>query len=249
MSNIHERENFEGDTFIKSSFKNATMKFSDVSGMKLRSVDTNGLDIDDHDLFFGEVFVNGVNVVPLVDAELNRLFPGRELQHAQTLEGLREGWEAVQAAWDETVRSTPAEQRDVRVDDEWCLSETLRHLILATDAWLLKGIQRETRPFHEIGLIFTGADKMGFDMSIFRDEPPAWEEILEIRSERQNLVTIFLNEVTEDQLSEKRDNPWGGDDFQPTVGDCIRVILEEEWAHLRYVRRDLAKLNSAKLDG
>ena len=28
----------------------------------------------------------------------------------------------------------------------------------------------------------------------------------------------------------------------PTVGDCVRVILEEEWAHLRYLRRDLALL-------
>ena len=43
-------------------------------------------------------------------------------------------------------------------------------------------------------------------------------------------------------LAEERRNPWGGDDWRPTVGDCIRVILEEEWAHLRYVRRDLAKL-------
>ncbi|HAN35250.1 MAG TPA: DinB family protein, partial [Acidimicrobiaceae bacterium] len=31
-------------------------------------------------------------------------------------------------------------------------------------------------------------------------------------------------------------------DWHPTVGDCVRVILEEEWAHLRYVRRDLALL-------
>ncbi|WP_223253114.1 hypothetical protein [Arthrobacter sp. AFG7.2] len=31
----------------------------------------NGLDIDSHDLFFGSLFINGVDVVPLVDAELN----------------------------------------------------------------------------------------------------------------------------------------------------------------------------------
>lgn len=34
---------------------------------------------------------------------------------------------------------------------------------------------------------------------------------------------------------------WGGE-WRPTVGDCIRVILEEEWAHLRYIRRDLGLL-------
>jgi hypothetical protein len=61
----------------------------------MRSVDVDGLDIDSHDLFFGSLFVNGVDVVPLVDAELNRQFPGRELQKAQTPEGLREAWVAV----------------------------------------------------------------------------------------------------------------------------------------------------------
>ncbi len=34
----------------------------------------------------------------------------------------------------------------------------------------------------------------------------------------------------------------GGDDWHPSVGDCVRVILEEEWAHLRHIARDLALL-------
>lgn len=58
----------------------------------MRSVDVGGLDIDSHDLSFGTLVVNGVNgvngldgldgvdVVPLVEAELDRQFPGRELQ-------------------------------------------------------------------------------------------------------------------------------------------------------------------------
>jgi len=81
---------FEGATFVKASFKGATLRFSDLSGVTMRSVDVDGLDIDSHDLFFGSLVVNGVDVVPLVDAELNRQFPGRELQKAQTPEGLRE---------------------------------------------------------------------------------------------------------------------------------------------------------------
>jgi hypothetical protein len=38
----------------------------------------------------------------------------------------------------------------------------------------------------------------------------------------------------------ERDNPWGGGDWQPTVGGCVSVILEEERARLRSIRRDLA---------
>ena len=53
---------------------------------------------------------------------------------------------------------------------------------------------------------------------------------------------VSLATATPELLAEERNNPWGGGDWHPTVGDCVRVILEEEWAHLRYVRRDLALL-------
>jgi hypothetical protein len=241
MTTYTGSKEFEGATFVNTSFKRATVRFSDVSGMTMRSVDCDGLDIDSHDLFFGSLFVNGVDVVPLVDAELNRQFPGRELQKAQTPEGLHEGWVAVQSAWRTTVADTPPELVDAHVEDEWSLAQTLRHLILATDAWLRGAILGIDQPFHEIGQIFTGAEETGFDMSIFRADPPTYVEILAVRAERQQLVTDFLATATPELLAEERADPWGGD-WRPTVGDCIRVILEEEWAHLRYVRRDLARL-------
>ncbi|WP_104116811.1 DinB family protein [Arthrobacter sp. B1805] len=243
MTTYSGTREFEGATFVSASFKGATLRFSDVSGVTMRGVDVDGLDIDSHDLFFGSLLVNGVDVVPLVDAELNRQFPGRELQKAQTPEGLREGWVAVQSAWQEMVTSTPLELVDAHVEDEWSLAQTLRHLILATDAWLRGGILQVPQPFHEIGQIFTGAREMSFDMSIFRADPPTYEEVLEVRAERQRQVTDFLATVTPESLAEARDNPWGGGDWHPSVGDCIRVILEEEWAHLRYIRRDLARLS------
>ena len=235
-------KDFEGATFFKTNFRGATMRACDLSGVTMRSADVDGLDIDGHDLLFGSLVVNGVDVVPLVDAELNRRFPGRELQNAQTPEGLRDGWVAVQAAWATTVADTPPEMVDAHVDDEWSLAQTLRHLVLATDAWLRGGIMGIEQPFHEIGQIFSGAPEMGFDMSIFRTDVPTFPEILEVRAERQQMVTDFLVGATSELLAEERDNPWGGGEWNPTVGDCVRVILEEEWAHLRYIRRDLALL-------
>ncbi len=236
-------QDFEGATFVATNFRGATLRSSDLRGVTMRSVDVDGMDIDSPDLIFGTLIVNGVDVVPLVDAELNRQFPGRELQAAQTPEGLRKGWVAAQAAWEETVTNTPPELIDAHVDDEWSLADTLRHLVLATDAWLRGGIMRIEQPFHEIGQIFASAAQMGFDISIFRTDDPTFEEILAVRAERQQQVTEFLSTVTPELLAEERDNPWGGGDWHPTVGDCVRVILEEEWAHLRYVRRDLALLS------
>lgn len=242
MTKYSGTKEFEGATFVRASFKGATLRFSDVSGVRMRGVDVDGLDIDSHDLFFGSLYVNGVDVVPLVDAELNRQFPGRELQKARTPEGLREGWAAVQSAWQTTIAETPRDRVDAHVEDEWSLAQTLRHLILATDAWLRGAILRIEQPFHEIGEIFTGAEEMGFDMSIFRSDPPPFEEVLAVRAERQQLVTDFLATATPELLAEEREDPWGDGDWRPSVGDCIRVILEEEWAHLRYIRRDLARL-------
>ncbi|WP_104105122.1 DinB family protein [Nocardioides sp. 616] len=240
MTTYSSTKEFEGAAFVQASFKGATVRFSDVSGVTMRGVDVDGLDIDSHDLFFGSLFVNGVDVVPLVEAELNRQFPGRELQRAQTPEGLRECWSAVQSAWRTTVAGTRPDLVDAHVEGEWSLAQTLRHLILATDAWLGRGILGTQQPFHEIGQIFTGAAEMGFDTSIFRVEPPTYEEILAVRAERQQQVTDFLAAVTPELLAEGRQDPWGDAHWRPSVGDCVRVILEEEWAHLRYTRRDLA---------
>ena len=77
-------------------------------------------------------------------------------------------------------------------------------------------------------------------MDTFEEEEEI--DLLAVRAERQHLVTDFLGVVTPELLAEPRSDPWGGD-WSPTVGDCIRVILEEEWAHLRYIRRDLALLS------
>lgn len=114
------RTDFQGAHLVRANFNNATIRFSDVSGMKMRSVDVDGL--DSHDLFFGSLIVNGEDVVPLVDAELNRQFPGRELQKAETPDGLRGAWVAAQAAWQEQVAATPPELYDAHVENEWSLT-------------------------------------------------------------------------------------------------------------------------------
>lgn len=63
-----------------------------------------------------------------------------------------------------------------------------------------------------------------------------------MRAGRQQMVTDLLAMATAELLVEQREDPWGNEGWRPSVGDCLRVLLEEEWAHLRYVRRDLARL-------
>lgn len=232
-----------GASLDRISLRGARIRSSDVSGVVMRGVDVDGLDIDSHDLALGRLVVNGVDVVPLVEAELDRRFPGRALRMAETPDGLREAWDAVRAAWAETVAATPRDVVDLHVPEEWSMAQTLRHLVLATDCWLNGAIRRQEQPFHEMGLVFDGAEEMGFDTSIFRVDTPTYDEVLAVRAQKQGQVTEFLATVTPQTLAEPRTDPWGGD-WSPTVGDCLRVILDEEWAHLRYVRRDLAILRS-----
>ena len=243
MSTFENSREFAGATFFRTSLRGATLRQCDISGVTVRGTELNGLDLDSHDLAFGTLLVNGVDVVPFVEAELDRLFPGRAQSRSRTPDGLRESWAAVQDAWQETLGATPPELVDAHVPDEWSLAQSLRHLILATDAWLGGGIHGEQQPFHEIGLLFTGAAEMGVDTSMFRTDPPAFDEVLTVRAEHQRRVTRFLESVSPAQLDEERADPWGSTDWRPTVGDCLRTILEEEWAHLRYVRRDLALLS------
>ena len=240
MTTYSGRE-FDGATFSRAGLKGATFRDCDLREVTMRGVDVDGLDVDSHDLAMSRVLVNGVDVAPLVEAELNRRFPGRELKTAETPEGLREAWVAVQGAWRETVGTTPREKWDAQVDGEWSLVQTLRHLVLATDCWLRGTILGLDQPFHELGLLFAGAEEGGFDTSIFRTDDPTHDEVLEVRAERQRQVTDFLATVAPEQLAEPRQDPWGSD-WSPTVADCVRVILDEEWAHLRYARRDLATL-------
>lgn len=157
MSTIENSREFAGARFLRTSFRGATLRQCDISEITVRGSELNGLDLDSHDLAFGTLLVNGVDVVPFVEAELDRLFPGRDLSRSRTPDGLREGWAAVKDAWQATLEATPPELVDAHVPDEWSLAQNLRHLILATDAWLGGGIHGEEQPFHKIGLLFTGA--------------------------------------------------------------------------------------------
>lgn len=93
MGSTSDAGAFDGATFVGTSFRGATSRSRDVSGVTMRSVDVGGLDIDSHDRFFGSLVVSGVDVVPFVEAELNRRLPGRELQRPRHPRGCATvGW-------------------------------------------------------------------------------------------------------------------------------------------------------------
>ena len=209
----------------------------------MRGVDVQGADIDAPLLFDGESFlrVNGVDVIPFVEAELNRRFPGRADRRAGDPDGRRAAWATLERAWAATlerVAAMPAGTVDVSVGGEWSFAQTLRHLILATDVWLGRAILEIEQPFHPIGQTGPGAEDDGLDMSIFATVAPSYAEVLEVRAGRVAMVRDFLATVTSDELAATRKNPWDPE-YPETTRSCLHVILEEEWEHHRYAVRDL----------
>jgi hypothetical protein len=206
-------------------------------------VDVAGADIDAPWLLDGEsvLRVNGVDVVPFVEAELNRRFPGRADRRAGDPDGLRAAWAALERTWAgtlERVAAMPAGTVDVSVGGEWSFAQTLRHLVMATDTWLGRAILGIEQPYHPLGQADAGAAKDGLDMSIFTTVTPSYAEVREVRAGRVAMVRDFLATVTPDELAATRTNPWAPEDQETTLS-CLHVILEEEWEHHRYAVRDL----------
>jgi hypothetical protein len=233
------------DVFVGRNLRGARFVGSDLSGVVMRGVDADGADIDAPWLPDGESFlVNGVNVIPFVEAELDARFPGRGQRRAPDADGLRQAWAVLEDTGAATVAragAMPEGTVDEQVDGEWSFAQTLRHLVLATNTWLGRAILGIEQPFHPLGLANAGAADDGLDMSVFVTEPPTYADVLEVRREHQQLVRDFLATVTEADLAVARKNPWAPQ-YPETTLSCLHVILEEEWEHHRYAVRDLDAL-------
>ena len=241
MTAFTKSDDLRGAKFVGTDLRGARFAGADLSGVVMRGVDLAGAEIDSPWLFEDEnsLRVNGVDVMPFVDAELNRRFPGRAARNAADPDGLRAAWAALQQTWAATLEraaAMPAGTVDVSVGGEWSFAQTLRHLVMATDTWLGRAILESEQPFHPLGLLHASA--AGVDMSVFTTVTPSYAEVLEARADRVEMVRGFLATVTPDTLAAPRRSPWD-EPYPHTVLSCLHVILEEEWEHHRYAVRDL----------
>ncbi|HEY6740778.1 MAG TPA: DinB family protein [Lapillicoccus sp.] len=243
MATFSRSDDLRGAEFVETDLRGARFVAADLSDVVMRAVEVRGADIDAPWLSDGESFlrINGVDVIPLVEAELNRRFPGRADRRAADPDGLRAAWAALERTWAATIEraaAMPAGTVDVSVAGEWSVAQTLRHLVMATDTWLGRAILGIEQPYHPLGQVNASAEKDGLDMSLFTTVTPSYAEVLEVRAGRVAMVRDFLATVTPDELAATRTNPWAPD-YQETILSCLHVILEEEWEHHRYAVRDL----------
>jgi DNA helicase HerA-like ATPase len=238
-------------------FPGARLTDADFTGARLHAPSFEGAKITDGYLVNADISadieglrINGVEIAPLVEAERIKRFPDLAKLRAADPMGLAEAWTIIENRWSATVeraRSLPEGLLHEQVDDEWSFVETLRHLIFATDTWLLRMVRHESRPYHPWGVAgtwLTDPNRLGLDL----DATPSLADVLEVRRGRMNAVRETIVALTPEELERVclPPDPPGHPAEPRRVLHCLHVILSEEWEHNEYAERDLSLVVTAR---
>jgi len=250
-----ERVSLRGAVFTEVYLTDARLRDVDFTGADIRSAAFHrtrmrGVELVDVDIY-GElqnVVVNGVDIAPLVDAELNRRMPERAKMRPDDSGEFREAWAIMERLWDGTVeraRAFPAATLHRSVDGEWSFIQTLRHLNFASACWVDRMILGDVSPWLPLDLPWDEAPPWdGFRWE--REARPTLDEVLALRRDRHATVGNVMESLTDERLAATvtRTEPgWPQEEDFP-VKECLRIVLNEEWEHRLYAERDLTALES-----
>ena len=232
--------------FDDEDLTGAEFRECDLSGARLVGVVMQNVEIDG---LVTNLTVNGVEVMPYVEAELDRRHPVRLLIRSDQPGDLRQAWRQLGDDWATTierVRSMPEGSEHQGVDGEWSMVETLRHLVFVHDSWFRRCVLGLTEPFTAMGLaspFVPDQEELGLDQSA----RPGLDEVLIVRDRQASEMEAWLAEVTPEELAKPAPVP--DDDRWPPyaegrrVQQCLVTVLDEEWAHHSFCVRDLDTLS------
>jgi len=241
-----DRADLRGALFRAADLSDAQFRGVDLSGAVLRGVELNGVDISGD---IENLTINGVDVGPLIEAELDRRYPNRAKMRPTDPAGFREAWEILERLWHETVERAgglPPELLHESVDGEWSFIETLRHLVFATDSWIRRAILGDPSPWDALDLPW---DEMPDATGVPRDRSvrPSLDTVLELRSDRMRTVREIIGGLSEASLdghTEPVEGPGWPEPRSYPVRQCLLIILNEEWHHRLFAERDLDALQA-----
>lgn len=251
-----ERVSLRGATFQDVYLNDANIRDVDLTGaqfrlVRLQDIRMRGVELVDVDIH-GEIrnlVINGVDVAPFIDAELNRRMPERAKMRPETADGFREAWSVLDRLWDQTVaraRTLPEPALHESVDGEWSFIQTLRHLAFASACWVDRMILGDPQPWRPLELPWDEAPT-GDWLSWDRDARPSLEEALALRRARQETVGELMAKLTDERLAETVTctEPGHPKEVDMPVKECLLVLINEEWEHRLYAERDLTALGAA----
>jgi len=250
-----ELRDLTGTTYERLRLRDTAFRWIDLSGSRishtgLRDVRLRGVELEDVELD-GElrnVVINGVDVAPLVEAELARRDPDYARMKPQDAPGFREAWEILEQRWAATVervRGLDEALLHERVEGEWSFIETLRHLCYATDAWVNRVYLGDPDPWDPLDLPFDTLRDLAWAHDT--DVRPTLAEVLALRADRQATVRRVFAGLTDADLTAETE-PVDGPGWPPpdrySVAEALSIVVNEEWHHRRFAERDLAVLTS-----
>jgi hypothetical protein len=238
---------FDEEDLTGAEFRECDLSRARLVGVVMHDAEIDGL--------VTNLVVNGVEVMPYVEAELDRRHPVRLLMRSDDPADLRKAWWQLQDDWattTERVRAMPEGSEHRRVGGEWSMVETLRHLVFVHDSWFRRCVLGLTEPFTAMGLaspFVTDQEEQGLD----RSARPSLDEVLGVRDRQASEVEAWLAEVTAEQLAQTAPVP-DGDGWPPyargrQVRHCLGTVLDEEWAHHGFCVRDLDTLSRQDAGG
>jgi uncharacterized damage-inducible protein DinB len=239
-----DRTNLSGARFWACDLTGARFQGVDMSGVVMRGVEMVDVEITGEIV---NVTINGVDVAPLIEAELDRRDPDRAKMRPEDPVGFRAAWEILERLWGQTVaraRHLPPELLHESVDGEWSFIETLRHLVFATDTWISRAIGGDPSPWDPLGLPWDeGEDVPGVPRD--RAARPDLDTVLELRRDRMSMVAATLGALTDESLAAQTtpvEAPGWPRPMSYPVRECLLIVLNEEWHHRLYAERDLTTL-------
>jgi len=229
-------------------FRQVDLTGAQFQAVRFRDVRMRGVDFVNVEIS-GEVsnlVVYGVDVMPFVEAELNRRMPERTKMRPETADGFREAWAILERLWAATVeraRQLPEPALHESVDGEWSFIQTLRHVAFASACWVDRMILGEVRPWRAGELPWDEAPP-GEWFSWDRDVRLSLDEALALRAHRQSTVRELMAKLTDEDLARTVTRTEDGhpQEVDVPVRECLYVLLNEEWKHRLFAERDLAVL-------
>ena len=239
-----EQVDLSGAELQGVDLSNARFRGVDLTGAVMRGVDLVDVEIRGH---IEGLTINGVDVRPLVEAELDRRHPERAKMRPEDPEGLREAWDILERLWSGTVERArlldPALLHE-SVNGEWSFIETLRHLVFATDSWIGRVLLGDPSPWDPLDLPW---DEMPDVAGMPRDRAarPSLETVLRLRQDRMATVRRVIEGLDSASLAgdtEPVEGPGWPEPRRYPIRKCLLIILNEEWEHRLFAERDLGAL-------
>lgn len=244
---IFEHKEMQESVFSNTGLNNSVFKCSNLENAVITDTFLRNMKISF--CLYDGLTIDGIEVLPLVEAEKDRLDPERirlriinpfdpdEVKKVvHHLDEVRDGFYAF-------LRPTPHEQliKKPKGIDRWSALEHVRHLVFAEDLYLNHRLLNNNIPYNPIGMI---PDFLKNDPSFNKvgSKPTEdLEEVLSAWSRIHDEMKKYTNNITPELLKSELDmNP--GSPEKVTVGYILQMLPPHDLLHIRMAEKAIEEV-------